>query len=188
MAKLTLTDVTNITTSASTLNANFAAIEAAFEDILSRSGEAPNQLEANVDANSYRVYNLAPGIAENDAATVGQLAGSTPIGTGLAFTETAVTTGTHVVTVGTTNVWFYNTGAAGAVAIELCPAVDEAEFIIERVAAYGISVFPGAGTTILGGASEQRINLLSTGVVRLKCRAAGVWTIIADSALYEFTP
>ena len=62
MAKLTLSDVTNITgnpTSAeNTINTNSAAIEAAVENTLSRDGTSPNAMSAVIDMNSNRILNL----------------------------------------------------------------------------------------------------------------------------------
>lgn len=57
MAKLTLTNITNIDTSADDLNANFAAIEAAFENTVSRDGTTPNFLTANLDFNGHAALN-----------------------------------------------------------------------------------------------------------------------------------
>lgn len=187
MPKLVLTDVTNINTAASTLNANFAAIEAAFEDILSRSGEAPNEINSNVDVNSYRLYNLAPGVNDNDAATVGQLIGASPVGQAEPFTEVAVTSGTYTCAPGSDMLWIHNTGAAVAVTVALCPALDDAEFIIERAANYNVTVNPSAGETIIGGGAGIGLVLMSAGSIRLKCRTAGTWTIIADSAGWNFS-
>lgn len=62
MAKLVLTDVTNITgaeTSAiATLNQNFADIEAALENTLSRDGTSPNTMNADFDLNNNDVLNV----------------------------------------------------------------------------------------------------------------------------------
>lgn len=186
MAKLVLTDVTNIHTGASTLNANFAAIEAAFEDTVSRSGEAPNELNTNLDANSYRVYNLAPGIDANDAATVGQLTGATPIGTAETFTKVQHSSGTYAFSAGATLIWVHTTGASGATGATLCPALTDSELIIERAANYAVTVTPSAGESIVGGTAGQAIVLLGYGIIRLKCRTPGTWTIISDSASWNF--
>jgi Coiled stalk of trimeric autotransporter adhesin len=77
MAKLVLDDVQNIygnTTAAETaLNNNFSKIEAAIEKTLSRDGTTPNTMSANLDMNSQRITNLAPGINPTDGVTVSQL-------------------------------------------------------------------------------------------------------------------
>lgn len=51
------------------LNANFDALAEAMENTLSRDGSGPNALEANLDANSYRIINLPAPTANSDAAT-----------------------------------------------------------------------------------------------------------------------
>lgn len=68
MAKLTLTDLTNLnnpTTAVNNVNANNTAIEGALESTLSRDGTSPNQMEADFDMNSNRILNLpAPRLPE----------------------------------------------------------------------------------------------------------------------------
>lgn len=77
MAKLTLTDITNLngdpTGAASAINANNALIEDALENTLSRDGTTPNAVSANLDLNSFRITNLTDGVDPQDAATVAQL-------------------------------------------------------------------------------------------------------------------
>lgn len=61
MAKTTLNDLSGLTnpnTVVSTINANNDRIEAAFDNTLSRNGSSPNQMESNLDMNSYRIVNL----------------------------------------------------------------------------------------------------------------------------------
>lgn len=62
MAKLTLTDLSNITgaesTAISTINSNSAAIEAALENTLSRDGTTPNTMSADLDMNSNDILNV----------------------------------------------------------------------------------------------------------------------------------
>lgn len=53
----TLTDITNIDNAASILNANWDAIQEAFENTLSRDGSTPNQMEADLDMNSNDILN-----------------------------------------------------------------------------------------------------------------------------------
>lgn len=57
MAKLTLQDVAAGFGSIDVLNANFSAIEAAFENTLSRDGSAPNQLGTDLDLNGHTIVN-----------------------------------------------------------------------------------------------------------------------------------
>lgn len=60
MSKLTLDDVANlqITSVIAAVNANSAAIEEAFENTLSLDGTSPNEMDADLDMNSNRIYNL----------------------------------------------------------------------------------------------------------------------------------
>ena len=69
MAKLTLTDITNILTSATTINNNNTLIEQAIENTLSRDGTTPNQMTDNLDMNSQRIINLADPVGSQDAVT-----------------------------------------------------------------------------------------------------------------------
>lgn len=65
MAKLTLSDVSNLTGAESaaiaTINANWDAIVAAIENTLSRDGTSPNQMAADIDMNSNDLMNVATG-------------------------------------------------------------------------------------------------------------------------------
>ena len=69
--KVTLTTLTSRYGSIDALNANFEVLADAIENTLSRDGTGPNALEANVDANSYRIINLPSPTANSDAATKG---------------------------------------------------------------------------------------------------------------------
>lgn len=73
MAKINLTDITEASGFSTTINANNALIEAAIENTLSRDGTAPNFVDAAIDMNSYKITNLADGVALQDAVTVNQL-------------------------------------------------------------------------------------------------------------------
>jgi len=65
MAKVTLLNISNIGGSpaqaAQTINANFAAIVAAFERCLFLDGTEPNQLEADLDLNGHTLTNVVIG-------------------------------------------------------------------------------------------------------------------------------
>lgn len=67
MAKVVLNTIGSRYGSIDALNANFEAIEAAFQNTLSRDGEGPNALEANLDAGSYRIINLPAPVGAADA-------------------------------------------------------------------------------------------------------------------------
>lgn len=61
MAKLTLTDLVNLqseTTAVNAINSNSTAIEDAVENTLSRDGTAPNMMLANLDMNDKQIINL----------------------------------------------------------------------------------------------------------------------------------
>lgn len=73
MAKLTLQDIAAGFGLTTTYNDNSSLIEAAIENTLSRDGTGPNQMEANLDMNSFRIINLADGIDPQDAVTKFQL-------------------------------------------------------------------------------------------------------------------
>lgn len=69
MAKLTLTDLANLTNESSAvaaINANNAATETALEKTLSRDGTSPNSMEANLDMNSYRIQNLPEATSDTE--------------------------------------------------------------------------------------------------------------------------
>lgn len=62
MAKLITSDISNITgaetTAINTINDNFAAIETALENTLSRDGTSPNTMSADLDLNSNDITNV----------------------------------------------------------------------------------------------------------------------------------
>lgn len=73
MAKLTLFDLSSGSYTVDLLNANFALIETALENTLSRDGTAPNGMNANLDMNSYRILNLPNAATNGEPVTLGQL-------------------------------------------------------------------------------------------------------------------
>lgn len=79
MAKLSLNTIGSRYGSIDALNDNFDAIEAAFENTLSRDGTGPNSLEADLDANSNRIINLPTPTANDEAATKGYVDGTTTL-------------------------------------------------------------------------------------------------------------
>ena len=86
MAKITLTDITGGFGAAAQHNTNNTLLEAAIENSLSRDGTTPNNMEAVLDMNSFRIINLADGVDPQDAATKTQLdaviAAGLPVQTG----------------------------------------------------------------------------------------------------------
>jgi hypothetical protein len=75
MPKITLNTIGSRYGSIDALNANFNAIEDAFENTLSRDGEGPNFLEATVDANNNRIINLPDPVTNTEPATKGWVEG-----------------------------------------------------------------------------------------------------------------
>jgi hypothetical protein len=75
MAKLVLSDLTNLsnqTSAVNTINANNAAIEEALEVTLSRNGTSPNQMGADLDMDSNRILNLPDAESEQEPITKSQ--------------------------------------------------------------------------------------------------------------------
>lgn len=83
MAKITLTDVSNIsgqeTTAIAAINANSALIEAALENTLSRDGTTPNTMNADLDMN------------DNDLLNVGMVDATSLLVGGFTFTASSAT-------------------------------------------------------------------------------------------------
>lgn len=78
MAKLTLTDITdfrNQSVTATTINNNSTAIEAALENTLSRDGTTPNTMSADLDMNSNDILNV--GNIDASTGTIDTLDGTT---------------------------------------------------------------------------------------------------------------
>jgi hypothetical protein len=73
MAKLTLFDLASGSFTVDLLNSNFALIETALENTLSRNGATPNTLAANIDMNSNRILNLPTAATNNEPVTLGQV-------------------------------------------------------------------------------------------------------------------
>lgn len=73
MAKLTLFDLASGSFTVDLLNANFALIETAMENTLSRDGTTPNTMSTNLDMNSNRILNLPTASNNSEPVTLGQL-------------------------------------------------------------------------------------------------------------------
>lgn len=74
MTKITLNnvaDLTNFTTSETTINNNSSTIQTAMDNTLSRDGTAPNQMGANLDMNSNRILNLPVATNTTEPVTLG---------------------------------------------------------------------------------------------------------------------
>lgn len=75
----TLSDLANLD-SPTVVNSNSDAIEAAFENTISRDGSTPNQMLADLDMNSNRILNVGQAIQAGDAVSLGQIAALTSSG------------------------------------------------------------------------------------------------------------
>jgi hypothetical protein len=89
MKKPVLSDVTNILTSASTINDNNAKIEEAFDNTLSLDGSVPNAMKADLDMNGNTILN-ANGL---DVASL-KVGGVTVVPNGLTQTDADIRLGT----------------------------------------------------------------------------------------------
>lgn len=97
MAKLTLQTVANLRNEATGLEAindNSDLVEAAIENTLSRDGTAPNEMEANLDMNSFRILNLPAPLTDNEPARLIDITGlSGGGGSGLTIGTSTITGG-----------------------------------------------------------------------------------------------
>jgi hypothetical protein len=92
MAKLTLTDLANLesqTTAVQAINNNNALTEAALENTLSRDGTSPNSMNADLDMNSKRILNLPAPLTNTEPVRLGDIGGLT----GLSVTSLATMAG-----------------------------------------------------------------------------------------------
>lgn len=134
MAKIALGDVsnfTNETTAAATINANSALIESSMENTLSRDGSVPNTMSANIDMNSHTLLNLVDATQNQEPATYAQLnAAITALTSGAVIQAPYVTTSANstltnerVLTSGT-NVTVTDNGANSTVVVDLPTALN----------------------------------------------------------------
>lgn len=108
MSKINLTDqgsLANETVFLSSLNANWAEIEASSDDFLSRSGESPNTMLADLDMNNHDIINLPAPIQATSPVRLIDLTGAIPsitvsILSDFTLTSNASITGTYSVVSG----------------------------------------------------------------------------------------
>jgi hypothetical protein len=96
MAKLTLSDVTNLQneqTAVATINNNSAATETALENTLSRDGTSPNSMESDLDMDSNRILNLPDAQSNQEPVTLSQFITASTDVSGLLSTAPYVTIG-----------------------------------------------------------------------------------------------
>jgi hypothetical protein len=67
------TDITASYQAVADLNNNFDEIATLFDLCVLRDGSAPNALLDDLDANHFKIQNVADGVADSDAASVGQV-------------------------------------------------------------------------------------------------------------------
>lgn len=76
MAKLTTSDLVNLsneTSTVNTINNNFTATEVAMENTLSRDGSSPNAMGADLDLNQHRILNLPTPTSATDVVRLQDL-------------------------------------------------------------------------------------------------------------------
>ena len=105
-----LASLQNETTAINAINANNAAIIAAFLDAVALDGTLPNAMQANLDMNSNRILNLPAPAGPADPVRLEDLDGSIP--------ALILAVGTTTITGGTPNYLLYdNAGVVGAEAV-----------------------------------------------------------------------
>lgn len=72
MSKVILSPIVGGQGSVEALNANFQLLQTVINSLLSRDGASPNQMEAPLDMNNQRIYNLPNALNENEPLTKGQ--------------------------------------------------------------------------------------------------------------------
>lgn len=83
MSKITFTSLLNLqseSTAVQSINANFAVVQAALDNTLSRDGTSPNQMNASVDMNSNRIINLPAPVASTEPLRLADVGGVLPSG------------------------------------------------------------------------------------------------------------
>lgn len=152
MAKqLTLTnisDLQNTTTSQTNINNNNAAITTAFEDVLSLSGVAPNQMQSVLDMNSNQVINVGAPSTDDSAARLIDIKNISTIVSNAAAIATAVT---ECQTAETAAAGSATAAAASAASITSIGNV----LLASRTVAEGTSINSGVEFIITGGYATQ---------------------------------
>jgi len=164
MAKLTLTDLASLSNEASaiaTINANNTAIENALENTLSRDGTSPNTMSANLDANNFKIINLAAPVAGSDAVRKTDLDNAIEetaddVAAAQAAAAAAATSATNAATSATTA-----SGAASTATTQATNAAASAAAAAASAAEAAAIVGAEIEDVVLGPASAVNNNLVS---------------------------
>ena len=73
MPEIILPRLTSGYASVEAINTALEQLENAINEALSREGDIPNQMNANLDMNSKRILNIPPAVNPNEPVTLGQL-------------------------------------------------------------------------------------------------------------------
>jgi len=173
MAKLTTVDVASGYASVTALNNNFALIETALENTLSRDGSSPNQLGADLDFNGYNLLNIGTLDITSLSADSLTINGSIVVPTDLAISALPAQTGNatkFLQTSGVTATWqmpdasevsFTQTGTS-AVASTLQSKAQERVSVFDFMTALEVAdVLAGTATLNVSTALQAAINYAS---------------------------
>lgn len=127
MPKVTLPRLTSGYLDADVLNAALAAIEAAFDNTLSRDGDVPNQMTGDLDLNGKRLLNIPTATTDNEPVTLAQLRSS---GTGYVNQQSETYTATG------------GEGLVSLSTVQYQPGTGNLAVYVD-----GVRVFAGAGYT-----------------------------------------
>jgi len=172
MARYTKTDVVTGDVVKSDVNVQLGLIETAIADSLSRKGDLPNTMEADIDMNSNQILNLPDATTSQEPATYGQLLSVPAVQQGKSYVQEDVPVNPTTEGVrwykpseARTYVWYIDSD--GGQWVEENPSVADAP---DRVRPYD--------TVALWQASP---NAAVGDVVQLKDRANGIFDVISGT-------
>ena len=172
MARYTKTDVVTGDVVKSDVNVQLGLIETAIADSLSRKGDLPNTMEADIDMNSNQILNLPDATTSQEPATYGQLLSVPAVQQGKSYVQEDVPVNPTTEGVrwykpseARTYVWYIDSD--GGQWVEENPSVADAP---DRVRPYD--------TVALWQASP---NAAVDDVVQLKDRANGIFDVISGT-------
>lgn len=197
MAKVTLTDITGLSTAnvVEAIWANQQAIQAAIETLLSRNGTAPNAMTSALDMNSQRLINLPQPSAGTDAARLQDVSAALSGSSNLALV-TALNTTTSIPLANWVRFGGINVKSFGAVGDGVADDADAIEAAIALSNTTNESIyFPdgsyytsrtldftkySSGTPVVWGGGGKRVYGDSYGSVYITTDDAAVSPLIAD--------